>query len=205
MKVRFPRLLLIASGAIVCAGMLSSIAQQGRAQGKTAADSASVASAERKLEHLESNGARTNPDSSPTTFTEQEINAYVAAGNVKLPAGVQSATFQEQPQVVIATSRVDFDQIKSGKNSYNPLLSVFSGVHDVVATAHAYGAHGQGFVHIDSVSLDGVEIPQFALQLFAEKYLKPKYPNLGIDSQFALPDRINSVSVGSHDVTLNQK
>ncbi len=144
MKVRFPRLLLIASSAIVFAGVVFSIAQHARAQGKTAADTASVANAERKLEHLESNGARTNPDPSPTTFTEREINAYIAAGNVTLPAGVQSATFQEQPQVVIATSRVDFDQIKSGKNSYNPLLSVFSGVHDVVATAHAHGAHGQG-------------------------------------------------------------
>ena len=61
----------------------------------------------------------------------------------RLPAGVQSVAFQEQPGIVVGTSRVDFDQLKAGKNSYNPLLSVFSGVHEVVVTAHAYGANGR--------------------------------------------------------------
>ena len=94
---------------------------------------------------------------------------------------------QEQPGVVVGTSSVDFDQLKTGKNSYNPLLSVFSGLHDVVVTAHARGEHGQGFVQVDSVSIDGVEVPRFVLELFVEKYLAPKYPNIGIDSRFALP------------------
>ena len=84
--------------------------------------------------------------------------------------------------------------MKAGKNSYNPLLSVFSGVHDVVVTAHAYGAKGEGLVHVDSVSLDGVEVPQFVLELFVEKYLKPKYPNIGIDSRFALPARVDAAT-----------
>ena len=138
-----------------------------------------MASFERKLQHVQSNGAQPHPDPSPTEFSEQEINAYFASGNVQLPAGVKSVVFQEQPGVVIGTSRVDFDQLKAGKNSYNPLLSIFSGLHDVVVTAHAYGAKGEGLVHVDSVSLDGVEVPQFVLELFVEKYLKPKYPEIG--------------------------
>ena len=43
------------------------------------------------------------------------------------------------------------------------------------------------------------------LELFVEKYLKPKYPNFGIDSQFALPDRVDTASVGLHKVTVTQK
>jgi hypothetical protein len=164
-----------------------------------------AASFQRKLEHLQSNGDQPHPDPSPTEFSELEINAYFASGNVKLPAGVQSVVFQEQPGVIIGNSRVDFDQLKTGKNSYNPLLSIFSGVHDVVATTHAYGAKGEGFVHVDSVSLDGVEVPQFVLQLFVEKYLKPKYPNIGLDSRFALPARVDAATVGLHRVTLSQK
>jgi len=160
---------------------------------------------ERKLQRVQSNGTQAYPDPSPTQFTEQETNAYFASGKVELPAGVRSVVFQEQPGMVIGTSRVDFDQLKAGRNSYNPLLSVFSGVHEVVVTTHAYGAKREGVVHVDSVTLDGVEVPSFVLELFVEKYLKPKYPNIGIDSRFALPARVDSATVGPNTVTVIQK
>jgi hypothetical protein len=164
-----------------------------------------VAALEKKVQHLQSNADRKPPDSTPTEFSEAEINAYFASGNIDLPAGVQSVALQEQPGIVIGTSRVDFDQLKAGKNSYNPLLSVFSGMHDVIVTAHAYGAHGEGFVHVDSVSIDGVEVPQFVLELFVQKYLKQKYPNVGIDSRFALPARVDTATVGLHKVAVIQQ
>ena len=167
--------------------------------------SAAVSSVERKLQGIESNGALARPDQTPTEFTEQEINAYFASGAIKLPAGVQSVNFQGQPEIVIATARVDFDQIKAGRHSSNPLLSMFSGIHDVVVSAHVHGAGGQGYVNVDSVSLDGVEIPRFALEMFVEKYLQPKYPSVGLDSQFALPDRIDTAKVGLHKLTITQK
>jgi hypothetical protein len=157
---------------------------------------------QRKLQHLESNGAQPQPDPSPTEFSEQEINAYFRSGGVTLPAGVQSVAFQEQPGVVIGTSRVDFDALKAGKNSYNPLLSIFSGLHDVVVTAHAYGARREGFVHVDSVSLDGVEVPQFALELFVEKYLEPKYQNIGLDWRFELQRRVDGATIGMRRVPI---
>ncbi len=182
----------------------SLLAPHSLAQTRSAPNSAPLASFERKLQHLQNNGAQPHPDPSPTEFSEQEINAYFASGNVELPAGVQSVVFQEQPGIIIGTSRVDFDQLKAGKNSYNPLLSIFSGLHDVVVTAHAYGARGEGVVHVDSVSLDGVEVPQFVLELFVEKYLKPKYPNIGLDSRFALPARVDTATVGLHRVTVTQ-
>ena len=164
-----------------------------------------VAGFERKLQHLQSNAAQASPDPSPTAFTEQEINAYLASGQVELPTGVRSVVLQEQPGIIVGTSRVDFDQLKAGRNSYNPLLSVFSGVHEVVVTAHASGVRSEGVVHVDSVSLDGVEVPSFVLEMFVEKYLKPKYPNIGIDSRFALPARVDSATVGLHKVTIIQK
>lgn len=175
------------------------------AQNKSPSHSSLVASTERKLQHLQNNAALPHPDPAPTEFTEHEINAYFASGNVELPAGVQSVVFQEQPGIVIGSARIDFDQLKAGKNSYNPVLSVFSGLHDVVVTAHAYGANGLGRVHADTVSIDGIEVPRFVLELFVEKYLKPKYPDIGIDSQFALPERVDGANVGLHKVTLTQK
>lgn len=185
--------------------IFAALTQFSWSQTKSSSNSSQVASVERKLQYLQSNGAQAHPDPNPTEFTEQEINAYFAAGAIDLPAGVQSVTFQEQPGVVVGTSRVDFDRIKAGKNSYNPLLSVFSGLHDVVITAHAHGAKGQGLVHTDSVSIDGIEVPRFVLELFVEKYLKPQYPNIGIDSRFALPARVVSATVGLHTVSVAQK
>jgi hypothetical protein len=171
----------------------------------SAANAAPVASMQRKLDHIESNAALPKPDSAPTEFTEAEVNAYLASQTVKLPAGVKSVNLQGQPGMVTGNSQIDFDQIKAGKSSYNPLLSIFTGVHQVVVTAHAYGRAGQGLVHVDSVALDGVEIPRFALQLFVDKYLQPKYPQVGLDSRFKLPDRIDSATVGVHKLSVIQK
>ncbi|PYX06742.1 MAG: hypothetical protein DMG88_17245 [Acidobacteria bacterium] len=167
--------------------------------------SSAVASMDRKLQRIETNGASAHPDQTPTEFTEEEVNSYIASGRVQLPSGVQSVKFQGEPGVVIANTRVDFDQLKSGRNSSNPLLGIFTGIHDVVVQAHAKGGGGQGVVNVDTVSLDGVEIPRFALQLFAEKYLRPKYPNIGLDSRFALPVRIDTATVGQHKLTITQK
>ena len=175
-----------------------------------AAQTASVAdhgitTMQSKLQHIRTNSALPQPDQTPTEFSEAEINAYCASWQVKLPAGVQSVRFEGQPGTVTGTARVDFDTLKAGRSSYNPLLSVFSGVHDVVVMTHAHAAAGHGMVHVDSVSLDGVEIPRFVLQLFVDKYLHPKYPNVGLDSRFALPNRIDTATVGLHVLTVTQK
>jgi hypothetical protein len=175
-----------------------SAASQSKSDGKLAA-------MERKLQHLESNGAVARPDPNPTVFTEDEINAYFAAGKVDLPEGVRSVQFQAEPGVVRATTRVDFDQLQAGRGSSNPLLSIFSGIHDAVVTAQVHGAGGIGYVQVDSVYLDGVEIPRFVLQLFVEKYLQPKYPDIGLDSKFRLPDRVDAATVGAHTLTVVQK
>jgi hypothetical protein len=160
---------------------------------------------EQKLHRLAANAHSAHPDPAPTTFTEPEVNAYLASGKVKLPAGVQSVNLQGAAGTITGAAKVDFDRIREGSHSSNPLLSIFSGVHDVVVVAHAHGTGGKGYVQVDSVSLDGVEIPEFVLELFVERYLHPKYPKIGIDSVFALPDRIDTATVGLHQVTLLQK
>lgn len=160
---------------------------------------------ETKLQRIENNAALAKPDPTPTEFTQPEINTYFASGRVKLPAGIQAITFEEEPGIITASCRVDFDQVKAGRNSANPLLSLFSGIHDVVVVAQARGSGGTGLVNVQTVSLDGVEIPQFILQLFVEKYLEPKYPNVGLESRFALPDKIDSAIVGDRIVTVAQK
>jgi hypothetical protein len=161
--------------------------------------------AEAKVQHIEKNAELAQPDGVPTEFTDEEINAYFASGKVQLPAGVESVSFREAPGIVTASCRVDFDKVTAGRRSANPLLAFFSGIHDVVVTANARGANGQGAVEVQSVSIDGVEVPRFILELFVEKLLQPKYPNVGLDSHFPLPQRIDTAVVGAQELTVVQK
>jgi hypothetical protein len=164
-----------------------------------------MASMEQKLAYLQKNSLRPHPDPQPTQFTEEEINSFVGDGGVKLPAGVHSVRFEGHPGVVTSYAKVDFDQVRAGSHSANPLLSIFSGLHDVVIVAQGEATHGEAAVHVDSVSLDGVEVPNFVLALFVEKFITPKHPNLGIDSRIRLPERIDTATVGAHRLIVRQK
>jgi len=169
------------------------------------AASPAARSMERKLEHIESNAAKTRPDPAPTVLTEDEVNAYVNSGAVHLPKGVQRVHLEGTPGAVTADLQVDFDQITQGSRSVNPLLALFSGVHQVQVATHAYGQRGVGYVHVDRVSLDGAEVPPIALEFFIGRYIKPKHPEIGIDSRFQMPDRIDTAVAGRHQVSLAQK
>jgi hypothetical protein len=179
--------------------------QQPAASSTQAMYNAAAASAEAKFRHLEENARRNPPDQTPTVLSEREINAYLSSGHVQLPIGVRSLRFGGQNGVVEAVARVDFDAITAKSQSSNPLLSLFSGVHDVHAVAHGSGSGGQARVHIDSVEIDGVSVPRMALQFFIDRYLQPKYPDVGMDSVFTLPERIDTARIGDHQLILTQK
>lgn len=158
-----------------------------------------------KLQHIGDNAKLEKPDPAPTVMTEEEINDYFAAGNMKLPQGVRKVTFQGRSGQVSAVTVVDFDQIRAGQHSSNPLLAIFSGTHNVSIEADAVGSQGQGKVHVRSVAIDGTTVPNFALEIFVDRFLKPRYPNVGIDSVFSLPDRIDTATIGYHKLTVIQK
>jgi hypothetical protein len=158
-----------------------------------------------KLNYIQQNGQKTPPDPRPTVITEEEVNDYLASGRVQLPQGVNKVRLEGQSGHVNAILNVDFDKIREGQHSSNPLLSLFSGTHDVRVETDAVGQAGQGEVHVRSVSLDGTEIPRMALEYFVSKYITPKYPNVGMDSTFQLPNKIDSAVVGYHKLTITQK
>ena len=158
-----------------------------------------------KINHIEQNAKKQPPDQTPTVMTEEEVNTYLASGRVQLPQGVNKVRLEGQSGHVNANLNVDFDKIREGQHSSNPLLGLFSGTHDVRVESDASGTGGQGTVHVRSVSLDGTEIPRMALEFFVEKYITPKYPNVGMDSQFKMPERIDTAAVGYHKLAVTQK
>jgi hypothetical protein len=171
-----------------------------RSSGHRLADSLQV-----KLDHIRENGEQAHPDQATTGMTEEEVNDYIAADRIVLPKGVKKLKMEGRSGVVTAFLNVDFDEIRAGQNSSNPLLSVFSGQHDVRVEADASGSGREGRVHVREVTIDGFSVPRMALEYFVSKYITPKYPNVGIDSQFQLPNKIDVATVGYHKLTVTQK
>jgi hypothetical protein len=160
---------------------------------------------QKKLDSLERNAAANPVQRRSTQINADEVNAWFRDGGYKLPQGVQKVVFHGQPDTIIADTTVDFDEVKEGKRNLNPLLSMFSGVHEVQVSATASAQNGQGHVVIQSVSIDGVGVPHLALEMFVKRYITPKYPNVGLDNTFQMPDRIDSATVGNDNALLTQK
>src|SRR5256885_2865938 len=147
------------SSVLLVALFLSAVAAQNPPPASSKSQAPAVESMQRKLDRIQQNGARPKPVPMTTTFTEEEVNTYLASGRVKLPEGVQSVRLSGTPGVITGVSRVNFDQVNASRSSSNHLLSMFRGSHEVAVTTHARGSGGQGLVHVDSVTLDGIEVP----------------------------------------------
>jgi hypothetical protein len=158
-----------------------------------------------RLHHIQQNGVSATPDTAPTALPDDEGNAYFAAGRVKLPASVQQLRYATTPGTVNAVARVDFDVLTQKATSNNPLLSLFSGVHDVRVIADAAAKSGTATVTAQSVEIDGISVPRMALEYFVNKYLTSRFPNVGMTSHFKLPSRVDSATVGKGKVTVYQR
>jgi len=191
---------LTLAGAILLA---SSALSQNPAKQKSM--SAPAQRFQKKIDFLERNAAGNPVQHRSTQINADEVNAWFRDGGYKLPQGVQKVVFRGQPDTIIADTTVDFDEVKQGKRNMNPLLSMFSGVHDVEVNASASSQNGQGHVVIQSVSIDGVGVPHLALEMFVKRYITPKYPTVGLDNTFQMPDRIDTATVGNDNALLTQR
>jgi hypothetical protein len=207
MKAAWLVLTFMLLGAIVYLGRQEpSFAKQGGGATSSPEPGRRLAnSMQSKIDHINQNAQKNPPDQTPTVMTEEEINDYLASGSVQLPVGVKRVVVQGRSGVIDSVVNVDFDEIRAGQRSSNPLMAIFSGRHDVRVDADAAGTGGQGKVHVRTVTIDGVDVPRIALEYFVQKYVTPKYPNVGLDSQFQLPARIDLAAVGYHKLTVTQK
>lgn len=162
-------------------------------------------SMEKKIAAVKANGAKERPEKRTTIFLQDEINAYFAERRLTMPEGVRSVTFALTPNMVQAQARIDFDDITRNRRNHNPLMYLFSGVHDVEVSARTASA-GAGMVHVtvESVTIDGVTVPRMALQFFVDRFVSPKYPKVGLDRDYRLPAKLDSVVIGQRKGTATQ-
>jgi hypothetical protein len=164
-------------------------------------------SMERKLQYIEQNSRNPQPNPAPTVLNEAEVNAWFASPYAKLPRGVHSLHVVGANGQITANASINFDEVKEGRGGggLNPLMAMFSGTHDVQVIANASAQNGEAQVHVQSASIDDVNIPRVALEFFVDHYLKPKYPNVGLDSSFRPGYRVDSASVRAHQLVIVQK
>src|SRR5207237_1448951 len=123
---------LLLGAGLLCFGNLAAGARPYSSQTGSTAPSQALQSIERKLIHIQQNGALSKPDSTPTQITEAEAKAYLASGRLRFPAGVPSVRLQGEPCVITASCRADFDELKAGQHSWKPPLAILGRVDAVV-------------------------------------------------------------------------
>jgi hypothetical protein len=193
---------VVASLFAFCALLISPALSSPKFQNpKEAADSF-----QRKIDAIRANASLRDPQPKSTTVSQEEINAYFAERRLNMPEGVKTVVFDLAPNQVTATTRVDFEQLRQSRPSMNPLLAIFDGIHDCQVVAHTESA-GPGLVHVrvESVVIDGMEVPRMALELFMKHYVNPKYPNVSLDNNYRLPARIDSAVIAQQAGTITQK
>jgi hypothetical protein len=198
--MRLPRL--------VCALLTFTLGLTAAAQGPAPAGedhSAAYGSVQQKLAYLKLNAAKTRPDPKPVELTEAEVNAYFAEGGVKLPKGVSQVRLTSRPGVIDGHAHVDFEPILQGHNPNNPLYGLFSGQHEIHVVAQAAGINGVATLQVQTVEMDGNEVPRWALEFFVQRYVTPRYPNVGMTSSFKMPLWIDGATIETGKVRLTQK
>ena len=190
-----------------CAVMLLTLAVAAGLAAQQAAQthSADYRSLVQKLAYLKLNAAKPQPDPKPVDLTEAEVNSFFEEGGVKLPRGVSQVLLTSQPGIIDGHAHVDFEEIMQGRGKNNPLYGLFTGAHEIHVVAAASGTNGLASIRTQTVELDNVAVPQWALEFFLQRYVTPRYPNVGMTSTFKLPLRIQTATIERGKVRLEQR
>jgi hypothetical protein len=144
-----------------------------------------------------------------TTFTEREINAYLALeGPAFLPSGIAMPRVRlDDDNRVQARAIVDLDGVRRSRERsvFDPLAYV-TGAVEVVAVGRVEGSGGEGLIRYESATVGGVAVPKTVAQELLRFYtITPARPRgFAFDEPFALPVGLRAVSVERGAATVTQ-
>jgi hypothetical protein len=165
-----------------------------------------------KLERVEAAAETPRPADAPplsTTFTEREINAYLALeGPSFLPPGIAMPLVQLGEEGRVQTRAiVDLDAVRRSRERgvFDP-LAYLTGTVEVLAVGKIDGDDGRGLIRYESAAVGGVTVPQTVAQELLRFYTRtPERPSgFAFDEPFALPAGLRAVRVERAAVTVTQ-
>jgi hypothetical protein len=194
----------VAMVLLVAAGLCAAHAQE---PARAAADAMQA-----KLVRVEAAAATPRPANAPplrTTFTEREINAYLALdGPDFLPPGIAMPRVQlGDENRVRARAIVDLDGVRrSRERSLFDPLAYLTGAVEVVATGSVEGNGGEGLIRYESATVGGVAVPATVAQELLRFYTRtPERPRgFAFDEPFVLPAGLRAVSTERGAITVTQ-
>jgi hypothetical protein len=144
-----------------------------------------------------------------TTFTEREINAYLALeGPLFLPSGIAMPRVQlGDDGRVRARAIVDLDAVRRSRerSPFDP-LAYLTGSVEVVAAGTVEGSDGEGLIRYESATVAGVTVPKTVAQELLRFYTRtPERPRgFAFDEPFVLPAGLRAASSERGAVTVTQ-
>ena len=144
-----------------------------------------------------------------TTFTEREINSYLALeGPELLPPGIATPRVRlGDGNRVQARAVVDLDAVRRSRerSPFDP-LAYLTGAVEVVAVGSVEGSGGEGLIRYESATVGGVAVPKTVAQELLRFYTStPERPRgFAFDEPFALPAGVRAVSVEPGAATVTQ-
>ena len=144
-----------------------------------------------------------------TTFTEREINAYLALdGPTFLPPGIAMPRVQlGDDGRVQARAIVDLDAVRrSRERGLLDPLAYLAGTVEVLAVGKIEGDDGRGLIRYESATVGGVSVPATVAQELLRFYTStPERPRgFAFDEPFDLPAQVRAVNTERGAATVAQ-
>jgi len=133
-------------------------------------------------------------------ITEAELESYVMVYLRKdIPVQIDSIRAQLTPGVIAADTRLTLPAGSTGNVLVDALVS---GTHNLFVSGKLTAAKGEGKLDLQSVSVDGLPVPNILIDTLIRKFAKPKYPDVDLKEPFDLPWGIESIVIGQGKATV---
>ena len=148
--------------------------------------------------------AEENPNRKTTEMievTEAELESYVLFSlKDQIPAKMDSFDVQLGEGTVAADTQMTF---ASNGPTGNPLIeALMGGTHNLFVRGRLAGSNSTGRFQLEEVRLDGIPVPNILIETLIARYVKPKYPDVDLNSPFQIPWGVESVSITPGKATI---
>jgi hypothetical protein len=128
-------------------------------------------------------------------LSDVEVTAFIASGEVELPAGVGDVKVQFRPDLAIIDSIVDLakSQEAKGKPLNMFMRMLLQGERKLRSTCRYTSAEGMGTLDMESFEIDGSKIDGTMLDFLLENLVAPNYPDLKLGEPQDLPESIRQI------------
>lgn len=161
----------------------------------------SAASLKSKIDTIKKADAdKKRREQSRMEITEAELESYVMVYLRKdIPVQIESIRAQLTPGVIAADTRLTIPAGSTGNVLVDALVS---GTHNLFVSGKMTASRGEGKFDLQSVTVDGIPVPNILIDTLIRKYAKPKYPDVDLKESFDLPWGIEDIDIGQGKATV---